>query len=265
MNGRNRLLTLASCLGALLLMQPLARADVEVWYNGGGSYSDQYVLSPYILSSSPIPGSSNPYPSSTLALSCDDFATELQSPWYASQSDLQTAISTGFTNQKFHAPVTGPDHVTYSVEAQYLAAAILGTDIFQNYLAWDAAGEPTGKPLDQQYSYALWGIFDPTALSAAYAPASATTLAESTLSQVATALNTHNTAFLDSISDVQIWTPTTDPKYGFVNSQEFITAGTSTINIAVPAPEGSSLIFLAFDLLVLFAGAFLVRKYAHLN
>jgi hypothetical protein len=62
------------------------------------------------------------------------------------------------------------------------------------------------------------------------------------------------------VPDVTIYTPSS----GYT-SQEFILGLGDPITVTTRVPEGSSLIFLAFDLLVLFAGAFLVRKYAHLN
>lgn len=224
----------------LMLCQPAAFADVSMVFDGvydtsaqmGGVYDSPYVLT--------INGTK------TLAI-CDDFLNDVASSWSAVQNPLaplngqQEFTSAGITDP-FSAD-TAADKLKESdatVQDMYNAASWLAVDLF-NIVSSDPS-LTQGNDLTNVglYSYAIWQIFDPTAYQGwggGY-----------TLNNQAIAGFINGALSQDSAPPPGITIYTPDPHSA---SQEFIT---------LTVPEATAPSLLAFDLLAIFAGAFLFRR-----
>ena len=160
-------LTAVAFLAGLVILQPAARADVQMHLLGSGNGGDtmgNVYTSPYSFS---IDGSA-----SDMLLICDDFQTNINFgySWPAKVYPLSAA---GSLLAKFTTPgVTIPDAtgVNYAgdigaqalnqitVQEKYNAAGLLAQDLL------DALPNPsTTANQIGEYSYAIWQIFDPTA------------------------------------------------------------------------------------------------------
>jgi hypothetical protein len=207
--------------------------------NMGGVYT-----SPYQISVNGVP---------TL-LVCDDFTTDINfgHTWNAIEYDITQVTGTG--PQKFQHtpnPVTYPGQPTpvdYTIQQQYDAVAWLAEQLLD------------GSILDTSYaaaiySYAIWQIFDSTAIDGYNGDA----LNAQEQSDVKSAMSA---AFSATHLDYEIYIYTPDP---FDSSQEFLGIGSHLPTPYdfpnTPVPEGSTLALLGFDLLSALAGIFLVRRY----
>jgi len=251
--------------GMVLLILPVARADVIsmqliipdpvnypdyyspthfVW---GGNGQGAWDVNPYLIKvDDNLQG---------WALACDDINGEIpEDPWYATVNDLHLA--------KNNVADPGPQKFTVTDTATtrlyYDAAGLAAWDIINNH--FDKPGyDGWGAEQFGVATFAIWYLFAPADVAAQ--------LNASQLQQVQTAA----AAYLDwatySNIDVTIYTPCGmnancegDPDLSV--SQEFLyIAGDANPtahqhNVA----EGSALPTLAFDLLAVFAGIFLLRR-----
>lgn len=254
-------------LGALLVMQPLARADVTLTLTGtatgftqGGVYT-----SPYEINVGGI---------GTLALTCDDYLTDIyfNESWSAVENNLTSVAQNG--PQKFdglggttvaasydatNSPLFGDADLgaVYTIQDQYYAAAYLAGMILNDYQGWvsDVKKQSSNVAADStqaaELSYALWTVFDPNAMGQA-----GFTQAQENQSYayMFNALNGIYSGSITTVPNIVLYTP--DPNKGA--AQEFLGLGSGDDPISVP--EGSTPATLGFDLLALFAGIFLVRR-----
>ena len=169
-------------------------------------------------------------------LACDDFLTPIQLnyTWDATIHPLSAVAG----NAKFQdAAVMYPDDpgpTTYSVQQKYSAAAWLAYQLLTNASIWNSpatAGE---------YSYAIWQIFDPTAVNGYNIPL--------THDEKAMVKKYMQDAFAGTAStSIYIFTPNpSTPSQEFIG---FLPNGITADEVSVP--EGSILTFLAFDFLAL--------------
>ena len=185
-------------------------------------------------------------------LVCDDFTTDINFgySWQAIQHDITQVTGTG--PQKFQHtpnPVTFPGGPTtdYTIQQQYDAVAWLAEQLL------DGAVSPSSYDgaID---SYAIWQIFDPTAVDG-YGGNALTSIEQA---DVASAMSA---AFSASQLDYQIYIYTPDP---LDSSQEFLGIGqkfNTPYNIPhSPVPEGSTLALFGFNSLALFGIVLFVRR-----
>lgn len=162
---------------------------------------------------------------------CDDYTDEVSvgQSWMVTASPASAVSGALFTNS-----VTWNSQV-YSNAKAYDALAWLAVN-----LVGLSPSDPTLSADEAAYSYAIWTIFDPSAISDYVG----NPLTVDSLITEAFAANY-------SGAGVTVWTP--DPNKGPGNGgpQEFLT---------VQTPEAPSLANLAFDLTALLAGLFLVRR-----
>jgi len=182
----------------------------------------------------------------TLAI-CDDFTTDISvgQTWSASQYSLSDVSTAGL--QKFNTtPVNGQTlaptwlvgTTTLTIRQEYAAAALLAEDLFAN-LNSSTAGN---SALVGEYSYAIWTIFDPSAISGYNGQIDLTTQG--------VIANLRTQAFDDVLrgasATISIYTPTP-----FSASQEFL---------VVTTPEASAMGTLIVDLLGLAGVVFVLRR-----
>jgi hypothetical protein len=247
-------------LAGLALCQTVAFADVSLTLTGTNNNSEGGVYtSPYLIS---VNNSS-----SSQWLVCDDFETDISigDSWTAEVNSVSSAATGG----KFKAPAS-PTYTylntTDSLAQDYEAAALLAVQILQHPL--DNSGT------NEDYSYALWNIFDTNAIP---------TLANSDSGDATTALayetealtwaqNPSNTSGLSSelaadvslVNDVVIYTPV-DANGAVIPPGVPYTSGGSGASqeffgLSNPVPEGSTVAFLLFDFLVALGAFFMLRK-----
>jgi hypothetical protein len=226
------LLFLLCCISTT---QAFAASDTLTLKNTGAGYVMGGVYtSPYGVS---INGSPTP----TLLI-CDDFLTNISigQTWTATQTTLG-ALQVG-TNPAGTPKFTGPNEIY-----NYATAAVLASELLSlGNLASEAAGE---------LSYAIWGIFDPTLLTAN--PASGEghltspelSAAQTYLANAQAVVNSATTGGvidLNKLPTLALYTP--DPLGA---SQEFL---------SVAMPEPGSIALLGFDLLGLAGMVVVVRR-----
>jgi len=226
--GIHSLIVALCLLGALSFSRPAMADPVTMTfvteYNAGavlgGVYDD-----PYWVLIDGIP---------TLAI-CDDFFTEVHAgqTWSA---DVYTLSDIGTSGpQKF----TGAP-VPYTIQQEYNAAGLLAEDLMASL------NDPT---LVGEYSYAIWTLFDPSAIWGHDGSATNPYLTPTQQDDVNTLRTAALTAVLQGVTpsdSIFIYTP--DPKNA---SQEFL---------VVKTPEASVLVFLALDLAALLGLALLIRR-----
>ncbi|HEY1220185.1 MAG: hypothetical protein ABSE42_17905 [Bryobacteraceae bacterium] len=163
---------------------------------------------------------------------CDDFTTDvsMDESWVANDNSLSSVSSSG--PQKF----TTSDWSPYTIQQEYGAAAILAEDVMTNMGNSTLAGE---------YSYAIWTLFDPSAIDG-YGGNNLT-------SGEQTAVNSFRSAALTAAAsggaaglDVSIYTP--NP---LTASQEYL---------VVTTPEASLPATLGVELFALVGVIFLMRR-----
>jgi hypothetical protein len=185
----------------------------------------------------------------TESLVCDDFETDISisDEWLADVGSLSGVGPAG--PQKFTQASTPavliPNGTTdfYTIQQDYDAAAWLAI-----WLLYPAV--PLAPEVAEDYSYAIWQIFDPGAVNGYNGQA----LGTEDRSNVATDMTKAFAAGAPPSSyAVTIYTPIPPPPTSpyIYPSQEFI---------GVSVPEGPALPFLPFDMLALFGGVFLVRR-----
>jgi hypothetical protein len=244
----------------LLATSPLA-AQTPVAFDlntpGSGANLAGVYTSPYTATISGGP---------TVPVICDDFADESYVPedWMAYVTSLSSLTPTGTDSVlKWDGAVSAPSLLQ---TAAYEVAAILSIDIL---------AAPTGSQAQEDYSYALWGLFDPTGTSSD--PGAFTQLANygdttdesNAKTDLATAIGdvTGNSVNGQSVSaylskyDVTIYSY--DSTFGVTGCggcsgppQEFITV------TAVAEPSAPAL--LGVDLLGLVGLIFIARRYGRL-
>lgn len=253
-------------LAVLMALQPAARANTDVLALEGlgpafGSGSTGVYLSPYTIS---VNGHT------VTMLSCDDYEGGVPASWSAAVNSINNGAITGvdFPNAADIAPDGGvlvtfpgttPVTADYTPVVAYEAAGFLAAQIMYGNLDFTNLAE---------YSFALWQLFDPSAYLdmntdlADYYSADQTTInaydtavaadMASAFSEVAA-----GGANLQSlVSNLEVFTPVPGAGYDYSTTQEFL--GFSGQPDLVPEASGVS--FLAFDLLALFGGIFLVQK-----
>jgi hypothetical protein len=201
---------------------------------------------------SPYTGTINGGP--TIAVICDDFADESYVPenWTAYVTPLSSLTSGSpdtylkWLNTSGSSLTVGS--YTLNQAAAYTVAAVLAVDILHS---------PTGSPAQEDYSYALWELFDYSDASSQLLAHGDTIDAKNAFADLTGAVTYVETSSLGpgNYSNVTIYSydpgatcvgatcPTTAP-------QEFITVST---------PEPSSLVLLALGLLSL-VGLALTRR-----
>jgi len=280
MNGKARILAAIAILGLALLFQPQARADVTLEMTGGGTgyFMGGMHTSPYVLSLNGVV---------SLALACDDVVAE------AYPGDQWTATATFGYPQDLVASGNVPEFQfggnTQEMQQSYDAAGLLAYNILTDFLqgsqkttdsytgldtySFDATKGPWADPStwvdassaagESSYqfgimSWALWSLFDPNWTST-YLPG-----VDGAPTDTSIITNLANQYLQEAQSEtvyMAILTPDSAGSDGS-NPQEFLgVLGTpQPTGWGGTSPEGSSVAFLAFDLLVLLAGIFLVRK-----
>jgi len=270
---RKRLLGILLALGLLMVLQPLARADVQMMLKStpsgdlGGVYTSPYKVQV------------GPSERNVLPLSCDDFLREISVgyTWTAKILALNQVSDIATHEQKFPAepdgdPLPGPVSVTFP--------STLAVQLHPAPIAYEAAGwlayqilygslgnDDWGNPLKEEYSYAIWQIFTPTAYSGH--------LNGNQKGVVETAMHTAFTkATLGTVAEFAALTKDATAQYGYAldiytpvppgSSQEFLGLTALTGDVT-KVPEVSALAFLIFDVLALFGGFLLVRKRTLVN
>lgn len=260
MNEKRRriLRVVLSILGVLVLLPAVAMADpvqltltgTEHGWSMGGVYTSPYKIR--------INGNSQ----DVLALACDDFTTDINFnySWYANIYGLSDVTDDG--PQKF--PKTSGDvavyfpsdkkSTQYSPNDAYEAAAFLAEALLYSPVRND-------QHLSGIYSYAIWQIF----YDQAYLGYGGNHLSQADVGAVDATMDWAFAQVAGHASlahALNIYTPcatmeqgpgpcsTGSPNQGA--SQEFLGM--------TPLPEGSALAVLAFDLIALLGGVFLVRK-----
>jgi hypothetical protein len=251
-----RILALAAPFLAGLFLSPgAALADIPVTMQLTGLETGFFMggvfTSPYKIQ---VDGGS------TLLLACDDYTTDIYIgyAWNATQYTLSDVADNG--PQKFH-PTTvtypGGTQVVYTVQQMYGALGWLAEQ-----LATDPSVLATSERAGE-YSYAIWQVFDPSAIYGYNRQALTTDqqLQVSLLMQEA-----FSQGGVSSNYQVDIFTPDFDTP-----SQEFIGISEKPQLFAnglpqladdqpVGVPEGPTAAFLAVDLLGLSGIVFLLRR-----
>jgi len=301
-------------LGLLLIVHPQARADI-VQINVPGNFSSPTSLTYDVPDPSDPTGQTiihnwlNPYridvtdtsvpppwPQTTFpALSCDDYSGALYGgeEIYASKATLAQLASNGFTQwdpttdtgQKFAGdqtyanlnPPSSDSGRVYTTEDQYVAASLIANYIWENYRS-----PSFDLVTDENLTYALWTIFNPSDLSdntdpiPSSVPFDAATVEAtmfSYLDEDYVALRTDDGV---SVPNEIFYTPCgpgseggcyydpTDTADTGVNSgQELIGEGAGTTQVRIitkTTPEAPVLASLAFELPLAFGGILLLRR-----
>ncbi|MGA3099300.1 MAG: hypothetical protein ABSF25_22810 [Bryobacteraceae bacterium] len=250
-----------SMLGVLLLLQP-AMADVtmQVINSPTGDILGGVYTSPYTIDVTDSSGKTTT--TSALALACDDFTTDIYFgyTWTANLYTLGEVTNSG--PQKFttgSADVYVPDSTddsstllgTYSAYEEYYAAAVLADDLLYGSL---------GQRLAEDYSFAIWQIFD----QFAYLGYGGNGLGPTDRGAVAAAMTG---ALAQAVTNsplpytLDIYTPCGGPSgCGTPGQNSTMGPNVSQEFLGISVPEGSALPFLPFDMLALFGGVFLVRR-----
>jgi len=279
-SGRAGIWSLAVVLVGICLVFPgVARADIyNLTLNSettnlvmGGVYTSPYDIS--------VQG--NGLRADTLALSCDDYVTDIYNgySWDANAINLSDISNTAGDDQKFAvSSITSagnsPTVTQVSTLEAYIAATYIANDILNTYNNWQTSSgsaEASDATTLEDDSYALWQIFDSSAwLGWGAVVGGGNNLNSTEIGAVNTELG-HALSFAQSnpsggslAAQVVIFTPCgtsvsqceTDPSTGV--SQEFIGISASA---DIQTPEGSSVTALGFELLVLcFAGLAIRRR-----
>jgi len=233
---RKKTKTLAAILlslGLLIALPPGAWAD-PVSMTLTGVYNSNNVMggvydSPYLAT---IGSSSTP----TLVI-CDDFTTDISvgQSWSAYQNTLSAVTTSG--PQKF----TTPDYSGLTIQQEYDAAALLAEDLLANL---NGANDPNSI-LVGEYSYAIWTIFDPSAITGYLGQLNNISIQ----TEIASLRNTAFSEVLAGVTPsatVSIYTPKP-----LTASQEFLVVNT---------PEASTLAILIVDVLGLAGVVFVLRR-----
>ncbi|MGH8218583.1 MAG: PEP-CTERM sorting domain-containing protein [Steroidobacteraceae bacterium] len=223
-----RELALLGCLIAGTLCAPLVAQASDIVSmeltnagpgNLGGVYTSPYegVIGPAGITSQSGFTSSN---SQLVAIYCDDFATHVSigDIWQAVVTQLSTLQGQSTPDQTLKFD-TAPGDATKQ-EDDYMAAALLAEQI---------AGINESSQQAELLSYALWGIFDNSALDAL---GSHTGYDYETADQyMQSALNTAGSDTPDEFSNVYIYTPynPTQPNDGKGDSQEYLVIVPKTV------------------------------------
>jgi hypothetical protein len=228
-------------LVGLALCQTVALADTDTLVLNGvnGNSEGGVYTSPYQIS---VNGANQ-------WLVCDDFETDISSgdSWTAEVNSLTSAEN---GDAKFTSSYSFRN-TAYSLAEDYEAAALLAVQILQN--------PSDNSTTNEDYSYALWNIFD---TQAPLPDASAGTYESEALAWAAGTGNLTGTPFAADaslVNDVVIYTPVyasgavIPPAVPYPpGSQEFFSLD--------PVPEGSTVAFLLFDFLVALGAFFMLRK-----
>jgi hypothetical protein len=227
---------------ALLVASPLAAQPTTPFYlNGAGSGANLagVYTSPY---------SGGTTPSATAAVICDDFADESYVPesWTAYVTQLPTLSNGPLSYLKWSGATVGA--TTLSQAAAYTVAAVLATDILTS---------TTGSQTQEDYSYALWELFDYTDAYnqlIAYGDVGDASNAQSYLNAAVTNVETNHL---------------TPNNYANVTIYSYDTGATGACGGPCPAPqefitvnmaEPSSPALLGFDLLCVAGLVFFVHR-----
>jgi len=227
---------------------------VDAGYVMGGVYTSPYSIT---VTSNGV--------STPMQLICDDFLTDIPSipySWSAIQTDISD-IANG--SNPLGTPKFTPVQFVQYATAAILASELLALPTYYSEMAGD-------------YSYSIWGVFDPTLLSnnpgngqeghlssteltfadqyLVAAVNSATGSACATLSCADNILNgtTASTVNMAVVPDLVVYTP--DPKSA---SQEFLGIQTTNGN-SLPTAEPSYPVILAVDLLAVVGLIVVLRK-----
>jgi hypothetical protein len=143
-------------------------------------------------------------------------------------------VNNAYTGQTWNANVSGPANLSGASLAQYEEAAYLSSEL----LGADSANNLTEEG---ELSFAIWGVFDPAAI---------TSLLVSNVSEGLAAESYLAGALGKSNANFQLYTPT-----GRIGTQFIV------MKQQVATPEPSALLLLGFDLFCVFAVIFLLRRY----
>jgi hypothetical protein len=230
-------------LVGLALCQTVALADTDTLVLNGvnGNSEGGVYTSPYQIS---VNGTNQ-------WLVCDDFETDISTgdSWTAEVNSLATAEGGGAKFTATYEAVT-PTQLGYDYEA----AALLAVQILQN--------PSDNSTTNQDYSFALWNIFD----KSAPLPGSALTYESEALTW---AQNPSNTIGLSSelaadvslVNDVVIYTPVYTSGAVIPPGVAYSPGSQEFFGLSDPVPEGSTVAFLLFDFLVAFGAFFILRKH----
>lgn len=239
-----------------LASSALAQTVVQFGITGGGSPGGTYGVMGGTYTS-PYTGSINS--GSPVAIICDDFADEVYVPesWTALGTNLAGINSTTTDNLYFDQNNVPQQQQAYEVAA-YLAEELLTAD----------AVNPGDQTTVGELSFALWGVFDPTLLTAGNPAGLTGTVSSGQLGAAITYLtnaeNAVNTAisnegqstYLSTFSNVDIYSATTNKTSAEVENptrpQEFIV-------VNMPEPSAPSLILI--DLLGVAGLVFFARRW----
>jgi len=157
---------------------------------------------------------------------CDDFLTDVSAglSWVATETsvaDLQNE-TTPSTAVKFDHTTTAAQQKQDYVAAAYLAEELMNVD----------QSTQAGQTIAGELSFAIWGVFDPPAISSTYLTPSELTAASNYKSQAYTATAGQSPI---NYANVEIFTPTPNQN----TSQEYL---------VVTAPEAPLPLVLAVDL-----------------
>jgi hypothetical protein len=165
------LYVIVAALPLVLWSSPLfAAPEANLYLNSAGSNTilAGVYTSPYTAQITP--GSSYNVNSPTINVICDDFANDSYVPedWNTNVTTLSSLTSETSPNQNVYygtsgnVSVSSPTMATTTLtQAQaYEVAALLAIDI--------DFGSATGSAAQQDYSYALWQLFDPTGSNSPY-------------------------------------------------------------------------------------------------
>jgi len=165
---------------------------------------------------------------------CDDFASEsyVQETWQTIVTNASQLTASSPVRWTTSSLIAGSEAASLGEFSAYAVAADLATEIM---------GATPGSTYAQELSYALWGLFDPTAFSSTYLTS---TQASTAMGYMMDAVNSNPT--LSQYSNVTIYSY--DPKYGTSCAPGTTCPPPPQEFIVVNTPEPSTILMLALGL-----------------
>jgi hypothetical protein len=222
-----------------ILSAPRAAGAVAMTLTGptNGPIVDGVYISPYTATVNGV----------VTSVICDDFATDVYFgySWTANVTNLSSlnGETSSDITLKFDTPNSTPTGNAAQQQQQYTVAAYLATEIMQAQAA-------NNVPAQADYSFALWYLFEPNAVTswlAGYSDGS-TTLAAAEADMQQAELATQGMT-PGNYSNVTIFSSTP-----LAASQEYLSVAPVTM------PEASAPVFLAIYLGALLASAFVFKR-----
>src|SRR5271157_5395122 len=207
------LMALLAPLAVLMLIAPAARADVQMIMQNtpSGSYDSIYT-SPYQLN---VGGSNGQQNGVNMLLFCDDFSDEvgIGSTWMADViqgSDTAALHTTRMAYEASQDPLAkNEDIVTLYDEKAWFEMNFTGADIDHYSRAY-------------VFSYAIWNLFEPTAVKGYLASDSAFYSAVTdAMAMPNNYVGLHNSLTIYSPQDAKGWTTITSGPYSGLVPQEY--------------------------------------------